>query len=368
MPVLVEWLNRKALMHTFQDPMDIYTCNYSYSPEVDQLKAINENNFRGSTSNFLFKGGKDKGTDEVSLENAAIARKLASVLLGVDRSLPREVARADWSKVKRLPWVLQAKNAMTLEDVKQLLIDLESGIEIFKDQKGWRKSVQAINSFDVLNNHIQYLKHSVQQKVDDTFKKLRRIHLDQQIQKQKNSNIPSIKEDKWREMGGHCQPCGEGNLKCASGSPFFGCHSSLPPKCLQLEVDDVGVVLDSMGFLQATLPMPLNEPVSNDLLHLTKIAQNHYPGEDAADNSSKENILLFQMAAQISSHKGGMDHKMEELSSPPKHQSVMDTTSLLCSPVDKFSFPKEEQEGCGFRMWKPEGSLVSSVTRNAACC
>ena len=45
------------------------------------------------------------------------------------------------------PWVLKAKNAMTLEDLKYLLIEMERGLQVFKDQIKWRTKVNSIASF-----------------------------------------------------------------------------------------------------------------------------------------------------------------------------------------------------------------------------
>jgi hypothetical protein len=45
------------------------------------------------------------------------------------------------------PWVLKAKNATSLEELKHLLIEVESGLQVFKDQIKWRKRVDSIASF-----------------------------------------------------------------------------------------------------------------------------------------------------------------------------------------------------------------------------
>ena len=49
------------------------------------------------------------------------------------------------------PWVLKAKNAMTLEDLKQLLIEVENGLQVFKDQIKWQKRVDSIASFSLVS-------------------------------------------------------------------------------------------------------------------------------------------------------------------------------------------------------------------------
>ena len=49
------------------------------------------------------------------------------------------------------PWVLKAKNAMTLEDLKQLLIEVGNGLQVFKDQIKWQKRVDSITSFSLVS-------------------------------------------------------------------------------------------------------------------------------------------------------------------------------------------------------------------------
>ena len=49
------------------------------------------------------------------------------------------------------PWVLKAKNTMTLEDLKQLLIEVENGLQVFKDQIKWQKRVDSITSFSLVS-------------------------------------------------------------------------------------------------------------------------------------------------------------------------------------------------------------------------
>lgn len=382
-----------------EDQMDVYPCGYSYSAELGQFVAIQEEDLAGSVSNLPYVDGKESGSGNIGYEDIAVARQLANALLEVDRSVPREVAKADWSTAKRLPWVLRAKNAMTLEDLKRLLIDLESGLEIFKHQKGWRKRVHTISSFDMLNRHIQYLKHNAQQKVDDSFKKLRRTHSDKQIRKPKSISMPRGERHKWRAVEKGCQSDRQESFKkIIMGSSFAIDQSRLPPKCLRVVMgatsncrpekrpmedqmdelwksvevmqDDVAVVLDSMGFSQAMLPMQSSEPGSNDILALT----DKY--DPPMENTSKENILLFQMAAQGVSCKGGSslggDHTAtNDLSSPisKQHSVMMETASLTCFSAEKQVLsPKEEQEGCGFRVWKPDsGSFASPGARNMAC-
>ena len=49
------------------------------------------------------------------------------------------------------PWVLKAKNAMTLEDLKQLLIEVGNGLQVFKDQIKWQNRVDSITSFSLVS-------------------------------------------------------------------------------------------------------------------------------------------------------------------------------------------------------------------------
>ncbi|KAI5056419.1 hypothetical protein GOP47_0028237, partial [Adiantum capillus-veneris] len=390
--------SRQTSLHAAQEPMGVYTCCYSYSAEMGQFVAIQEEDLVGSVLNLPHADSKKSASGIIAYEDTAVARQLANALLGVDRSVPREVARADWSTAKRLPWVLRAKNAMTLEDLKQLLIDLESGLEIFKHQRGWRKSVQAISSFDTLSRYIQYLKHNAQRKVDDTFKKLRRTHSNQQIRKRKSFFMPRLEKYKWTEKGCPSDEQGSSKKIITVGDSFAVDHSNLPPKCLRVVMgatssgrsetrpveeqvdelwksvevmqDDVALVLDSMGFSQAMLPMQPSEPAFKNLLALTDKAEEDGPFKSATESASKENILLFQMAAQVSSKGLGGESTPNEFSSPASKQHFpMETTPLSCFSVEKQVIsPKEEQDGrCGFRLWKPEGSFASPAARNIAC-
>ncbi|MCO5612902.1 hypothetical protein L7F22_067174 [Adiantum nelumboides] len=376
-----------------QDPMDVYICRYSYSAEIGQFVAIQEEEVVGSLPNLPCEDGKKSPSGMFAYEDIAVARQFANALLGVDRSVPREVARADWSTAKRLPWVLRAKNAMNLQDLKQLLIDLESGLEIFKHQREWRKSVQAISSFDTLSRYIQYLKHNVQRKVDDTFKKLRRMHSKQQSRRRKSFFKPRL--EKYKKG---CQLDKQESFQkfITMGSSFAIDHSNLPPKCLRVVMgtascrnekrpmeeqvdelwksvevmqDDVAVVLDSMGFSQGMLPVQSSEPGSKNLLALTDKADDDSLIESVTENTSKENILLFQMAAQVSSKGLAAEYNLNKLSSPAsKQHSLMETASLsYFSPEKPVISPKEEQDGCGFRVWKPEGTFANPSPRNIAC-
>ena len=40
---------------------------------------------------------------------------------------------------------------MTLEDLKQLLIEVENGLQVFKDQIKWQKRVDSITSFSLVS-------------------------------------------------------------------------------------------------------------------------------------------------------------------------------------------------------------------------
>lgn len=135
----------------------------------------------------------------------------------------------------------------------------------------------------------------------------------------------------------------------------------------------MSVVLNSMGFSQDVPLLLPCEPVSNGFLALTDKAMEEL-GPQIQDpletdmvapsferdtgSASKDNIFLFQRAAQASSQILS-HHTTSELPSSRSKPVLINTVAMPCPSAEKHNIlPGEEHNRCGFRVWKPEGSYL----------